>query len=196
MAQLAQVQLQMAAVQKAAKEAAAEAAKAHEAKLLEAQERSDAKFAELVGSMRQQGPVNVQYNPVEPAAAVIRAEKVQKINFNLRKSNRLKPFKVSADTDVKLFLKKFEEELKNMKAMVGMNDDLNQEEYVPIFRSCLDYPIVERVGQVLTSQNKTWATVTIPDLNKLMKDEFGSKQTEVARVLQQFGTQRLVKSPD
>ena len=133
----------------------AEEKAAHAAALLEAQERADARFAELIGSMQRPGPVNVQYNHPEPADAVIRAEKVQKINFNLRKSSRLKPFKVSADTDVKLFLKKFKEELKNMKAMVGMNDELVKEEYVPIFRSCLDYPIVERVGQVLTSQNKT-----------------------------------------
>ena len=108
MAKLAEAQLQMLADQTAAKEAAAEAAKkladqqaAQEERLLEVQERADAKFAELIGSMRHQGPVNVQYNPAEPAVAVVRAEKVQKINFNLRKSNRLKPFKVSADTDIK-----------------------------------------------------------------------------------------------
>ena len=96
-------------------------------------------ITELLKTLKEKEP------PAGPNPETLRAEKVQKINFNLRKSNRLKPFKVSADTDVKLFLKKFEEELKNMKSMVGMAEDLSRDEYVPIFRSCLDYPIVERV---------------------------------------------------
>ena len=56
----------------------AEEKAAHAAALLEAQERADARFAQLIGSMQRPGPVNVQYNHPEPAEAVIRAEKVQK----------------------------------------------------------------------------------------------------------------------
>ena len=51
-----------------------------------------------------------------------------------------------------------------MKVMVGLDENLTRDEYVPIFRACLDYPVVERVGQVLTSKNKTWENVTIEDL--------------------------------
>ena len=131
-----------------------------------------------------------------PNDAEVRAEKVQKINLNIRKSNRLKPFKVSNDSDIKLFLKKFDEELQNMKVMVGLNANLTKEEYVPIFRACLDFPIVERVGQVLTSKGKTWDNIPIDDLIVIMKDEFGSKQTDVANVLKQFGPQCLAKSTD
>ena len=151
--------------------------------------------------VQQQGQIaellkTLKVPPPGPDNGAIRAEKVQKINFNLRKSARLKPFRVSADSDIKLFLKRFDEELQNMKAMVGLNEVLSRDEYVPIFRSCLDFPIVERVGQVLTSMNKTWDNITIDELLKLMKDEFGSKQTDVANVLKQFGPQRLAKTPD
>ena len=132
----------------------------------------------LLQTIKEPPPVQVEYRPAGPADADIRAEKVQKINFNIRKSNRLKPFRVSADSDIKLFLKRFDEELQNMKAMVGLNGVLTKEEYVPIFRACLDFPIVERVGQVLTSMGKTWDNITIAELTKLMKDEFGSKQTD------------------
>ena len=62
---------------------------------------------------------------------------------------------------------------------------------MPIFRACLDFPIVERVGQVLTSKGKTWDNIPIDDLVVITKDEFGSKQTDVANVLKQFGPQRL-----
>ena len=152
----------------------AEEKTAHAAALLEAQEKSnaallelqekqhqekiaaDAKFEQLLATVRAgQGNGNQNAVNVQPASdEAIRAEKIQKINFNLRKSNRLKIFKVSADTDIKLFIKKFEEELFNMKVMVGLNEVLSKQEYVPIFRSCLDYPVVERVSQVIESKKK------------------------------------------
>ena len=42
----------------------------------------------------------------------------------------------------------------------------------------------------------TWAAVTVDDLHKVMKEEFGARQTDVAEVLGQFGQSRLVKSPE
>ena len=171
-------------------------------RLVTSNEKHEERYVEQQAKIaEQQGQIaellkTLKVPPPGPNNVALRAEKVQKINFNLRKSARLKPFRVSADSDIKLFLKRFDEELQNMKAMVGLNDVLSREEYVPIFRSCLDFPIVERVGQVLTSMGKTWATITIAELTKLMKDEFGSKQTDVANVLKQFGPQRLAKTPD
>ena len=121
----------------------------------QAQQRSDDRFAQLIQNMQRPPVQQIEYRAAAPAAAEIRAEKIQKINFNIRKSNRLKPYRVSGDSDVKIFLKKFDEELQNMRLMVGMAVDLEDAEYVPIFRACLDFPVVERVGQVLTTLNKT-----------------------------------------
>ena len=117
----------------------------------------------LLQQIKNPAPLTVQYAPAAPNIDNVRKEKVQSINLNIRKSNRLKIFKVSTDTDIKLFLKKFEEELNNMKVLVGIDGDLTRNEYVPIFRSCLDYPVVERVTQVLTSKGKTWDNVTVDD---------------------------------
>ena len=106
----------------------------------------DQRIATLMEQLKNPAPV--QYVPAAPNADAVRKEKVQSINLNIRKSNRLKIFKVSTDSDIKLFLKKFEEELNNMKVMVGIDGNLTRDEYVPIFRACLDYPVVERVTQV------------------------------------------------
>ena len=143
-----------------------------------------------------QHPVAVTVEPAVIAPDVIRAKKVQKLALNMRKSNRIKIFKANNDSDIKLFIKKFDEELKSIKLMVGLPDDLNKEEYVPIFRASLDFTVIERVEQVLKKLAKTWATISINDLIKLMKDEFGAKHTDVANVLKQFGPSRLTKSPD
>merc|ERR1711942_415131 len=131
-----------------------------------------------------------------PDVGAIRAEKVQKITLNLCKSSKLKPFKISQD--VKMFQKLFIEQLTIMKAAVGITDDLSREEYIPIFRSCLEFPVVERVQVAMAGlvPAKTWADVTIAEMNKLMVDEFGTKQTDVANVLELFGQHRLCKKPD
>ena len=134
-----------------------------------------------------QEPVRVNVQPAAVAAEAIRAEKVQKLALNMRKSNRFKIFKVTTDSDVKLFIKNFDEELKSLKLMVGIDDNLTKEEYIPIFRASLDFSVIERVEQGLTKNNKTWDDLSIEDLIKLMKDEFGTKQTDVANVLKQFG---------
>ena len=110
---------------------------------------------------RVQEPMRVNVQPAIVADAVVRAEKVQKLAFNMRKSSRLKPFKVTADSDIKSFIKKFDEELKSLKAMVGIDNALSKEEYTPIFRASLDFSIIERVSQVLTKNGKTWEGITI-----------------------------------
>ena len=155
------------------------------ASLVEGKREQDTRIEELLAAIK---------NPPAPAAATVRADQVMKITSNINKSKRLKPFKVTQD--IKLFLKIFDEELINMKAAVGLNDPLTKEEWVPIFRSCLDFPVVERVKVLLANKNKTWGTIDIEELKTLMKDEFGSKQTDVANVLALFGPNRLVKKPD
>ena len=91
--------------------------------------KQDERFNALLQAFNNKQPPPVEYRPAAPDAADIRAEKVQKINLSIRKSNRLKPFRVSADSDIRLFLKKFDEELQNMKVMVGLNGVLTKEEY-------------------------------------------------------------------
>ena len=154
----------------------------------------DNRIEELLQAVKNPGPL--QYMPAPVNDGDVRKAKVQSINLNIRKSNRLKLFKASTDNDIELFLKKITEELNNMKVLVGLTEDLTRNEYVPLFRSCLDYPVVERVSQVLTSEGKTWENVTIAELTKFMKQEFGSKQTDVANVIKMFGPQRLVKRKD
>ena len=83
--------------------------------------------------------------------------------------------------------------------MVGIANDLSREEYVPLFRASLDFNVLKRVEQVFKmdpNNLKTWGTITIEALHKLMIDEFGIKYTDVANVLGQFGPSRLSKSAD
>ena len=144
-----------------------------------------------------QNPVAVNVQPAIVVPAVVRAEKVQRLAMSMRKSNHIKIFKF--DSDIQIFIKKFGEELNTLKQMVGIDNDLTKDEYVPIFRASLDFAVLERVEQVFKkdAQNvKKWEDITIADLHKLMKDEFGAKHTDVASVLQQFGPSRLIKSSD
>ena len=110
-----------------------------------------------------------------PPQTTKRKEQIQNLVLNFRKTNRLKQFKGNSESDIDLFLKKFTEELNTNKLLVGLSSDLTRDEYVPLFRSCLEYAVVERVEQVLLAKNKTWANVTIEELKTYMKSEFGSR---------------------
>ena len=119
--------------------------------------------------------------------------------MSMCKSNRVKVFKASGDSDIQIFIKRFGEELITLKQMVGINDELTKQEYVPIFRASLEFSVIERVDQVFKkdpNNPKDWDTIEIGDLHKLMKEEFGAKHTDVANVLKQFGPSRLIKSSD
>ena len=79
--------------------------------------------------------------------------------MGLRKSNRIKDFKHTKDSNVRTYLKRFDEELKSLKSMVGITDDLTREEYVPLFRASLDFNVLKRVEQVFVADSvnvKTW----------------------------------------
>ena len=62
---------------------------------------------------QQQVAVTVQPAVVDPD--VVRAEKVQRLAMSMRKSNRIKVFKASGDSDIQIFIKKFGEELNTLK---------------------------------------------------------------------------------
>ena len=112
--------------------------------------------------------VNVQQAQIDPV--IVRAEKVQRLSINMRKSNHIKVFKANNDSDIRKFIKKFGEELTSLKPMVGIDNALTKEEYVPIFRASLDFTVLERVEQVFKKDIgniKTWGTITNDDLHKL-----------------------------
>ena len=108
-------------------------------------------MADMIASIKdvQAAPptVNVQPAPLDQNA--VRADKVQRLAMSMRKSNRVKPFKASGESDVQKFLKRFTEELVTLKQLVGINDDLSKEEYVPILRASLEFPIIEKLSKSL-----------------------------------------------
>ena len=101
-------------------------------------------------------------------AAALRKDQVLKITQNFNKAKRLKPYKVTHD--IKLFLKMFDEEIINARASVGLNEELKKAEWVPIFRACLDFAVVDRVKVILLGKKKTWEDIEIKDLKDIMTE--------------------------
>ena len=158
-------------------------------------------MADMIASLKEvrAAPPTVNIQPAPPDQNAVRVEKVQRLAMSMRKSNRVKLFKASGESDVQKFLKRFTEELVTLKQMVVINDDLSKQEYVPIFRASLEFSVIERIDQVFKKDPinpKAWDTIDIVDLHKLMKEEFGPKHNDVANVLKQFGPSRLIKSAD
>ena len=104
-------------------------------------------------------PVAVTVNNPAVDPDILRAEKVQKLAMCVRKSNRIKVFKHTNDSDIKRYIKKFDEEIRALKPMVGIGDALSDAEYVPLFRASLDFSVLERTAQAFTTQAKEWGNI-------------------------------------
>ena len=80
---------------------------------------SQAQIANLVATIQQMpgvaGPINVAVQHPAPDGAAVRADKVQRIAIGIRKSNRIKDFKHHKDSNVRMYIKKFDEEIKSLK---------------------------------------------------------------------------------
>ncbi|CAL4149839.1 unnamed protein product, partial [Meganyctiphanes norvegica] len=62
-----------------------------------------------------QNPVAVTVQPAAVDPMIARADKVQRLSMSMRKTNRIKDFKASNDSDIRMFIKKFEGELETLK---------------------------------------------------------------------------------
>ena len=153
----------------------------------------------LQGMPGVNAPISVTVQPAAQNDAAVRADKIQRLAIGLRKSNKIKDFKHTKESNVRTYIKRFDEEIKSLKVMVGIQDNLSKDEYIPLFRANLEFNVLKRVEQVFKGDPGnllTWETVTIDNLHKIMIDEFGIKYTDVANVLGQFGPSRLSKSAD
>ena len=106
-------------------------------------------------------PMAVNVLPAQPDAAAVRADKVQRLAVCMRKSNRVKPFRF--DSDILMFLKRFQEELLSLKSITGVDLDLTKEKYLPIFRASLDFAVLDRLEQRFKRDEQnliTWDAVT------------------------------------
>ena len=108
---------------------------------------SQAQIAGLIAAIQQLpqvgGPINVAVNHPAPDADVIRADKLQRIALGLRKSNRVQVFNHNKDSNIRIYIKKFDEEVRSLTSMVGIDNDLNDREYVPLLRNNLDFHVLK-----------------------------------------------------
>ena len=61
------------------------------------------------------------------------------MGIQLRKSNKVREFKDSSETNIKEWLTRFDQEMNTLKRMAGIADDLRREEIVDLFKDRLKY---------------------------------------------------------
>ena len=93
-------------------------------------------------------PVSVTVAPTLVDNVILRANKVQQMALALRKSNKIRDFKHTKDSNIRKYLNKFDEEIKSLKVVVGIDDDLAFVEYIPLLRASLDFHVIKRVEEV------------------------------------------------
>ena len=149
----------------------------------------NARLIQAVADNRPQAP---------PNAAAIRREKLAKLGISLRKSGKVKDFKDAPESKIKEWLKRFDQELLQLKKLSGIDNNLEREEYIDCIKDKLEYNVVKRLDTVFSTTVPllTWDQVTKEQLQACLLQEFGSKETDVSAVLLQFGPNRLKKAPE
>ena len=169
---------------------------------VEAQKRADRmaeQNANLIATLNAHGGGDGHVG-VAPAldAGLIRSENISKLNLALRMSGKVKDFKETHDGSVKEWLKRFDQEIGTLKRMSGIDDELTRNEIVELFKDKLDYPVIKRLDTAFTNRApiETWDAIIYNDLQKVMREEYGSKVADVCEVILQFGPSRLKKTPE
>ena len=97
--------------------------------------------------------------PALPDAAQLRAEKLAKLSLTLRKSGKLRDFKDSQQSNVREWVKRFDQEIEQLKKMSGINDALTDREYCDSLKDKLDYSVVKCLDSAFPTKDPvlTWA---------------------------------------
>ena len=110
---------------------------------------------------------------------------MQRLTLALRKSNKIRDFKDVLESDIREWVKKFDFEIAALKRMVGINNNLTREEYIPLLRDKLDYSIVKRLDSIFKHRNPAlnWDDVSKDELHQCLIAEFVANQTDITQVL-------------
>ena len=131
------------------------------------------------------------------AAAVVaaRADRINKMNIALRKSQKVKEYREMNDISIKEWLTRFDQEINALKRIYGVVGDLTRDEIVEFFKDRLDYKVIKRLDTAFAAKEPvwTWGGVTYDQLKEVMKAEYGSKLHPISEVLQQFGAKAFMK---
>ena len=92
------------------------------------------------------------------AAAVVaaRAERINKMNIALRKSQKVKEYREMNDISIKEWLTRFDQEITALKRIYGVTDDLTCDEIVEFFKDRLDYKVIKRLDTAFAAKEPVW----------------------------------------
>ena len=79
-----------------------------------------------------------------PDAAALHLDKLAKMSLALRKNSKVKDFKDTQESNIREWLKRFDQEIVQLKKMSGIADELQRVEYVDLIRDKLDFTVLKR----------------------------------------------------
>ena len=145
--------------------------------------------ADLVAELaRARVPADGGVAMAAAAVAATRADRINKMNIALRKSQKVKEYREMNDISIKEWLTRFDQEINALKRIYGVVGDLTRDEIVEFFKDRLDYKVIKRLDIAFAAKEPvwTWGGVTYDQLKDVMKAEYGSKLHPISEVLQQL----------
>ena len=131
--------------------------------------------------------------------AALRAKNFLQMRKDFRKSQRVKNFTEKTEMRPQDWIKRFDEEIDQQRAMSSIAAPLTRQEYIPCFKDKIEYDALERLNTAMKNKKPaavTWNDVTEVQIKELLVAEFGVRESKVSEVLIQFGPNRYCKPAD
>ena len=144
------------------------------------------------------GAINPAALPQNEQVAAVRTKNFATLKLNFRKSYKVKDFKTNSESKVEDWIVKFEDEMDTLKSMSGIDGELTDIEKRGLLKDRLDYPVKQRITTALSVHNPvyTWDNVPYDTLKKVLKQEFGVRESKVSSILYQFNAKQLKRQED
>ena len=138
--------------------------------------------------------------PQVRSAEDIRKDKMLNLYQNLQKCSDIKSYKHSLQLNVGDWLKMIDSRMVILATAVDLKmTDIKDAEYVNLIKSKLDFAVVQELDLKFAANTPhpyQWGTITKENLCKLLIDQFGQSEPEVASLLKCFGAHRYKKTPN
>ena len=157
------------------------------------------KIEDLTKVQRPQQP-DLHNRPPAPGktAEDIRKDKYLSLYQNLQKCSDIKAYKHSLGINVREWLKMVDSQIGILSTAVDLKlTDIKDAEYVNLIRSKLDFVVLQEMElkfAAIKPNPYLWTTISTEQLSKLLIEQFGQKEPDLAALLKCFGANRYKKT--
>ena len=142
----------------------------------------------------------VNRGPPAKSPEDIHKEKILNVYQNLQKCSDIKSYRHSIQLNVREWLRMIDSRMGILATAVDLKTaNIKDAEYVNLIKSKLDFAVIQELDLKFAAKSPDpyqWDSISKENLCKLLIEQFGQKEPDVAALLKCFGANRYKKAAD